>query len=346
MMNDLERKIGQLIVLGFEGCELLPDSLIAREIAQGHVGGVILFDYNFRTKRFSEKNIVSTQQLKKLTSDLKSYAEQASLPKLLISVDYEGGKVNRLHHRYGFPNIVSAEESCQLTGFKEHCQLMACTLKQHGFNINFAPVVDLLCEGSVIANKGRCFHSDSLEIFNRAQQFIESHHANGISGVLKHFPGQGSAQGDTHKGFVDVTHHWQEKELLPYKLFSQVKHVNYMVMTSHIVNRQLDPTGSPTTFSKAITTELLKNEIGFSGAVITDDLQMSAISQHYDEALIPIHALNAGADLLLFGNQLSSNMISAQSIIHNIKQGVQRGDIQLQRIDDAYRKVQALKSKL
>jgi beta-N-acetylhexosaminidase len=160
---------------------------------------------------------------------------------------------------------------------------------------------------------------------------------------LKHFPGHGSSVGDTHKGFVDVTNLWKPVELEPYRLLN---HKADTVMVAHVFNKKLDAK-YPATLSKKTVDGLLRKKLGFEGVVITDDLQMGAISKKYGLKTTLQLAINAGDDILLFGNQLDPRkVVSTIKLVETVKQLVKEGKVSKARIDRSYARVQRLKKKL
>lgn len=351
----LKVKIGQMILIGFKGTELRPDDTIVKAILSQHIGGVILFDYNFQTKTY-EHNIKDAQQLKQLTQQLQAYAKKAAknhespeFP-LLIGIDYEGGKVNRLKESYGFPKTISSAEVSAMTQpkAKQYADTMAKTLNEAGINLNFAPVVDVNvnAENPVIGRLGRSFSAEPNKVIQYAAIFSKAYQQNNILCVYKHFPGHGSSRGDTHEGFVDVTETWQEYELEPYKqLLQEFSHCP-LVMTAHVVHHGLDKKGYPASISTAITKNLLREKLHFKGVVITDDLQMKAITEHFGLAEAVRLAINAGADILVFGNQLVTIPQEPEQIVELIYQDVIKGKISENRINEAYQRIIHLKSRL
>ena len=351
----LRDEIGQMLLMGFDGKHINAASPIVTMIEENNIGGVILFDYNNNAHTY-DKNIESPQQVARLTDDLQSFAAagqkryQRPLLPLLISVDYEGGKVNRLGEQYGFPPTFSAadvgqkklEEAAVIAGN------MADTLQQLGFNLNFAPVLDVNVnpDNPIIAKKDRSFSTDARSVALYAgvyaRQFLQKH----IQCVYKHFPGHGSAVGDSHLGFVDVTNTWREDELEPYTILLQESSTCGMVMSAHVVNRRLDATGLPATLSYEMLTGLLREQLHFSGVIITDDMQMKAISSQYGLAESVTLAINAGADMLIFGNTLPGENVTANELITLIERKVLSGEIPRSRIDEAYQRILILKTGL
>ncbi len=164
--------------------------------------------------------------------------------------------------------------------------------------------------------------------------------------MYKHFPGHGSSTKDSHLGFVDVTDTWQSYELDPYQQLLNSNESCGVVMTAHIVNRQLDESGLPATLSHTILTHLLRNQLNFKGVIITDDMQMKAISDNYGLEQALVLAINAGADMLIFGNNLSVEPQDPEQLINIIEAKVLSGDISTERINDAYQHIRALKKSI
>lgn len=347
----LRHKIAQMLIIGFSGCEIDENSQVVQWLKKDGLGGVLLFDLDLPSRTYG-KNIKNKQQIIQLNQALNHYAitnakDDTALP-LLIAIDYEGGVVDRLASVPDHIKTMTAVEQAALSddALSIEAKKMAETLKQLGFNLNFAPVVDLDLnqQEGIIGKLGRSFSSSSAAVIRAAQLFIQAFNQQGIACAYKHFPGHGSAIGDTHEGFVDVTEYFQIDELKPYETLLQDVTQPNMVMTAHVVNRQLDPSGLPATLSHTILTDLLRKKLGFNGVVISDDLQMQAITHHYslDEALCL--TINAGADMIIFGNQWGEH--EATDIIDRIEYAVQSGAIPLMRIDEAYQRIMMLKQRL
>jgi len=334
-----------MIMIGFPGKTVSADSPVVKAIQAGQVGGVILFDYHFQTKTF-DRNIESPAQLKKLTTDLQ---KQAAIP-LLIGIDYEGGKVNRLKASYGFPDISSAAAVAHAgdAAAMRQAQQMADTLRAVGVNLDFAPVVDVNInpDNPVIGKLERSYSSDPREVSHFAGILSRTfHHAN-ILCAYKHFPGHGSAANDSHLGFVDVTHTWQKQELDPYRILFSLQDSCSLVMIAHVVHHGLDENNYPASLSRNIITGLLRQQLHFKGVVITDDLQMKAITSQYGVTDAVRLAVNAGVDILLFGNQLVPEPQDPADIVDLIYKDVQSGRIPRERIEASWRRIMQLKRNL
>jgi len=339
-----EHKIGQMLMVGFHGTSAAPSSQICKDIKKYHVGAVILFDFN-PVDKSKPKNIATKSQLKKLTSELQACSHDG---KLLIAVDQEGGKVQRLKSKYGFygkfpkaSDVIKMDQS----KIKSTYTKMSAELHSVGINYDLAPVVDLdiNMKNHVIHGLGRSFGKDPKVVAKYASTFIDVMHSHGVLTSLKHFPGHGSSVGDTHKGFVDVTNLWKEVELEPYHL---LKDKADTVMVAHVFNKRLDEV-YPASLSYKTITKMLRWKLGYHGVVITDDLQMGAISTKYGLKNTLKLAINAGDDILLIGNQLDPKKVkSTKVLVETIRALVQSGEVKAESIDKAYTRIQKLKHKL
>ncbi|MCX7091537.1 MAG: glycoside hydrolase family 3 protein [Legionellales bacterium] len=349
----LRDKIGQMILIGFKGDTVGKNASIVRSIAENNIGGVILFD-----KKLVGKNIINPEQVQTLNQDLQTFNHEAhmthqrpDLP-LLIALDYEGGKVNRLKEAYGFPPTLSAAEigRLSLTDANTQAANMATILKTSGFNLDFAPVIDLNINPNnpVIGKLERSFSDNHSDVIRYAALFSQNFLAQGVQCAYKHFPGHGSSTGDSHLGFVDVTDVWQADELEPYQQLLSGANPCGMVMTAHVINRQLDDSGLPATLSRKILTGLLREQMKFSGVIITDDMQMGAIRDHYGLKQAITLTINAGADMLIFANQLAPNDADQdpKDLIDLIESEVQLGHISDAQIDASYQRIVKLKQNL
>lgn len=343
-LPSLREKIGQLLIVGFRGCLPAECDLVVRDIRDHHVGGIILFDQEMADQTTRRRNIESPRQVGELVAYLKAHAR---VP-LLVSIDQEGGRVNRLKPVYGFPESISHEELGRLGRPEEtyrHAETTARTLAGLGINLNLAPVVDLDAhpDNPIIKGKGRSFSADPETVARHAAEFVRAHRAQGVLACAKHFPGHGSATGDTHLGLVDVTQTWTDKELTPFARLIAADACD-VIMSAHVFNARLDPE-RPATLSKAVITGILRERLGFTGVITSDDMEMKAISSHYGlENAVP-EALAAGVDMLCFGNNMIYNPDIAPQAIAIIERAVISGRLPEARIDEAWGRVQALKRK-
>lgn len=340
---NLDVMIGQMLMAGFRGFEADADSRIAKDIHGYHLGGVVLFDYDVALGK-PERNIQNPDQVKKLNSSLQSYAD---IP-LFIAVDQEGGKVQRLKKKYGFHETPSALAICKAGEFKVRMAsyMVGSTCSANGINLDFAPVVDVNVDpdSPAIGKLERSFSDDPEKVVQCAEIFMGELKRAGTLSCLKHFPGHGSAGADSHHGVTDVTKTWNEAELIPYRKLIE-KGLPTMIMTAHIFNARLDP-DYPATLSKKVITDLLREELGYDGVIITDDMNMGAITTQFGQAEAVRLAIEAGADILLYGNNLDydENIVSkAHAIIKNL---VESGTIPRKRIEESYKRIMKLKATL
>jgi beta-N-acetylhexosaminidase len=336
--DSLDIKIGQMILVGFPGTTV--DAKVLEEVRLGKVGSIIFFEKNIPPQN-------SFVALKKITW---AYQQAAPIP-LFIGIDQEGGRVNRLKDKYGFPRSITAAamaKSANLDSVRFYGEATASTLSGLGFNLNFAPVVDLASnpDNPIIAKYGRAFSANEDTVIRMAKAFIKEHHKYGVLTSLKHFPGHGSSKDDTHNGIADVTSTWEERELKPYQALVDSGLAD-AVMTSHIVNRKLDKNGNPGTLSADILTGMLRKRMKFNGVVITDDMQMHAITKYYGlEEAIKL-AVNGGVDIMTFSNNIQGSEERTVDKVHSIiRKLVQSGEIKMERIDESYVRIMKLKSRL
>jgi beta-N-acetylhexosaminidase len=342
----IEKSLGGMLMVGFYGTSASSNSQICKDIKNYNLAGVILFDYNPIDKS-KAKNISSKSQLQKLTSQLQNCSDNR---RLLIAVDQEGGLVQRLKKRYGFNGDypkASTISKLDDKSIKNIYNSMAKELKSVGVNYNLAPVVDLAInpKNRVIYKLGRSFGKNPREVAHYSSIFVQSMNSQKILTSLKHFPGHGSSTKDTHRGFVDVTKEWKDIELIPYKLLIDSNNVD-SIMVAHIINKKLD-SKYPATLSKEIVTHKLREDLGFNGVVITDDLQMGAISKRYKLKDTIRLAINAGDDILLFGNQLDPrHTVKVKELIKIMKNLLNSKQITIVQVNRANERVQNLKRRL
>ncbi|MFV9875554.1 MAG: glycoside hydrolase family 3 N-terminal domain-containing protein [Rickettsiales endosymbiont of Dermacentor nuttalli] len=341
---NLEQKISNMIIIGFHG-RYPSDPGVKRVIfylEQGIIGGVILYKYN----------IESPQQLKNLIDSFKKVNRD-----IFIAVDQEGGKVERLSKDKGFkgyPTAACVAKEYSLKQAEELYSNMAHELHSYGINLNFAPIVDVNNSQKpcpVIGKLERSFSENISVIIDYATAFIDAHYKNQVFTSLKHFPGHGFANADSHHGLTDVTDTFDQKELIPfYELIKSNK--ADMIMTAHILNRKLD-NDYPATLSPVILKSLLRDK-DFNGVIISDDLFMGAIIKYYTLHESIILAINASCDILLFSSNKAAYsmakgfnepdnipMVVKQIIIDSLNNKL----IHKRQIDIAYDRIISLKSR-
>lgn len=340
----LEDKIGQMLMVGFRGTQLDESNPVVEDIQNRNIGGVILFDYDVPTQS-PVRNIQSAEQVKHLIGQLQDFA---TIP-LLVGIDQEGGNVVRLKPKFGFSNTVSAQhlgaiDNPDSTHFYANQQ--AELLNQLGFNLNFAPVVDLNTnpENPVIGKLNRSYSADPEIVTKHARIVMQEHLEANVIPVLKHFPGHGSAWNDSHKGIADVTETWQKIELKPYKNLI-ANDSTPAIMTAHVFNAKLD-SAYPATLSKPVLSGLLRDSLDFDGLIFSDDMQMQAIRSQYGLETALKQGINAGIDILVFANNSVFEEDIAERAISIIKRLVAQGEIPRDQIDRSYQRIMAVKRKL
>lgn len=329
----LREKVGQMIMVGFYGTEI-HDSLLY-DIEHRNLGGVVTLAYNLDNPR----------QIKKMIADLQ---QKAAIP-LLMAVDQEGGKVARLDEQNGYSETYTAYELGTVFNSEDSTRKQAAEmtgwLRDGGFNVNLAPVVDVNVNPSspAIGKHGRSFSNNAFVVADHAGWFIDEFHQQNIINTLKHFPGHGSAEDDSHLGFTNITDTWSEDELIPYSELISNGFAD-IVMTGHLYNAHIDSV-YPATLSHNAMTGLLRDSLGFEGMVISDAMYMHAIVDNYefDEAIEL--AINAGVDMLLYTTNMRDDRSLPGMIIDLVEEKVRQGRIAESRIDEAYQNIIGLKQK-
>jgi beta-N-acetylhexosaminidase len=336
--DSLDIMIGQMIMVGLGEFNVLKKSEpIFEDIKSGYAGGIILFEKNLH-KSYTETYL----------KEIIDYAQEQSSVSLFVSIDEEGGRVNRLKPKYGFPKTVTAKYLGELDSKDSTFQYAlqtASTLHKLGINMNFAPSVDVNInpQNPIIGKIGRSYSSDPMSVAKHAQLVVQAHDSLNVVTALKHFPGHGSSVNDTHLGLTDVSSTWQFNELLPYKSLIDSGSVR-MIMSAHIVNRIVEPEKLPATLSQNVITNILRGFLNYQGVVISDDMQMGAISKEYGLKEAIALSINSGIDIVLFANNVTlSQVVSAQEVHGIIKDLVLSGEITESRVQESYDRIMTLK---
>jgi beta-N-acetylhexosaminidase len=303
----LAQMAGQMILVGFKGDSVgdAPVKTLLDEIAKGQVGGIM----------YLKTNVKDLKAVRAMNAAFAA-ASPEGLP-VFISLDQEGGRVQRLTGEVGFAEMPNAAEVAARDTPAEAEALYRRTaegLAELGFNVNFGPVVDLNVNPAnpIIGKYGRSFSRDPAVVEKFAQAFITAHHAAGVLTALKHFPGHGSSTDDSHKGFVDISSTWKPVELAPYKALIAAGDVD-LVMVGHLYDSHHDTPGDrlqlPASLSPVWIGDVLRGQLGYQGVVISDDLEMGAIRNMFkgsgDAGILRqtvIKAVNAGVNVLLFSD--------------------------------------------
>ncbi len=330
----LERKIGEMIMVGFTGTTV-PESLKI-DLNNRGLGGVILF----------AANIINPLQVQILNAQLKSLSPGM----LLVAVDQEGGKVARLSASNGFSSTPTAFKMGTLINREDSTRtsaaMMAGWLQQSGFTINFAPDADVNVNplSPAIGKNERSYSKDPDTVSRHIGWFIDEFHKKKIITTLKHFPGHGSAATDSHLGFTDISSSWTSKELVPFRSATD-RGIADLIMIGHLYNSSIDSINPASLSFKTVST-LLRDSLHYSGVVISDELFMNAISLNYtfDNALEL--CVQSGTDILLFAKSIYNNQSLPAYVINSISQKVRNGVIAESVIDSAYQRIQRLKKKI
>ena len=309
-----EEKVAQIFVIAPE--QLLPttaaqteaSAALSKAAAQYPVAGFILFAPNIQTP---EQTRAFTKALSSLTP----------IPALL-AVDEEGGRVARLarNGQFFLPKFKSME-AVGNTGDRENArgagQLIGSYLASFGFTVDFAPDVDVNTNPENIVIGDRSFGSDPRLVADMAGAFLSGLHSTGVKGCIKHFPGHGDTKGDTHADYVAVTKSWSELtecELIP---FTQNLSSADCVMVAHVTCAAVDA-DAPASLSKTLITEKLRGELGYTGVILTDALNMGAIEKNYGSGEASVRAFEAGNDMLLMPKDFYA---AYDAVLHAVKAG-------------------------
>jgi beta-N-acetylhexosaminidase len=337
--DSLDMKIGQMILFGFSGTKASEKSAFYQQIKEGKIGGILIYD----------RNIATTNTAAGLKKMISTYQQAARIP-LFISIDQEGGLVNRLKSKYGFPKMPSQAWMGKMNDTVLTASIAAkaaIAMNGLGINLNYSPVLDVKQATNPILGKlGRCFSTKPSVITAQAAAIIDAYHAYGLLSVVKHFPGHGRSTTDSHLGITDVSSRWREDELEPYKNLKAAGKLD-AVMMAHVINKQLDASGLPATLSQKIITGLLRDSLHFEGVVISDDMQMHAISSYYGLKQSIKMAIDAGADILMFSNHIAGAKNTGPEAIFNIiKKMVHNGEIPAERINQSFERIMVMKGNL
>lgn len=312
-------KLGQMVMIGIQGTKVDDDSLYM--LNQYHMGGVILFD----------RNMENPEQVKQLTSDLQAQSNE-KVP-LFIGIDEEGGDVVRMAEKLTPP---PSQKEIGATGDIEQAKTWAIktakSLKDMGINVNFAPVAD------VGSNDKRSYSTDTNTVIDFVRAATKGYQQENIIYSLKHFPGIGKGRVDSHvdSSSIDVAKEvLMAEDILPFKTIIDENEPNdYFILVSHLKYPALDEE-YPASLSSKIMTDLLRNELGYKGIIITDDMEMGAVANHNDFRSIGVKAVKAGADIVLVCHEYEHQ----QEVYLGLLDAVNSGEISQERIDGSVKRI-------
>jgi beta-N-acetylhexosaminidase len=333
----LETKIGQMIMMGLTGSKVDSADALFKDVTNGRVGGILIY----------EKHLTPTNTSENLQTLIRTYQAAAPTP-LFISIDQEGGVVNRLKTKYGFPHMPSAAYLGRIDNLdttKYYADNIAYTLSRLGINLNYAPVLDVyMPTNPVLGSRERTYSADPNIIIKHATRTIQSHNYFNVNTVVKHFPGHGSSTADSHLGITDVSKTWKQDELIPYRRLIK-KGMVEAVMTAHIVNANLESSKLPATLSKKIMTDLLRKKLKFKGVIFSDDMHMKAISAEYGLEEAIEKAINAGVDVLMFSGNISGiGSSTAGGLVDIVLKLIREGKVSEKRINESYGRIMKMKN--
>lgn len=324
---DLKSKIGQLFMCGFDGHE--PTAGIRRLIGEYGLGGIIYFRRNLR----------DAAQVAAMTGALQ---KSADVP-LFVSIDQEGGMVVRLEEGVTvMPGAmaIGAAGDVRLAG--EAAKWSGAELRGIGINMNFAPCADVNNNPRNPVIGVRSYGEDPHKVAEFATAAIRGYREGGIAAVAKHFPGHGDTASDSHYELPVVPHgrdRLDAVELVPFR--AAIAADVDAIMTAHVVFPAYEPDRMPATLSKRILTGLLREQLGYDGVVVTDCLEMKAISETIGVARGAVEAIKGGADLVLVSHRLDRQIAALEAVY----EAALAGEIPQSRIDEAVRRVWALKKR-
>jgi beta-N-acetylhexosaminidase len=303
--------VGQLTLIGVSGHTLTSEE--KKFIVDNNISGVVLF----------ARNVAEPKQIRELCLEIQSLRHKmADRAPLFIGIDMEGGRVHRLKPPFTqWPPLKNVGDMDAPTVAFHFANRMGVELMSVGINLDFAPCVDVFTNPQNTVIGDRAVSSDPHQVEKMASALVRGYIKSGILSCAKHFPGHGHTIIDSHEELPIEEHtlaRLHNVELVPFKkaLRSRVD----MVMTAHILFKNIDPLW-PVTLSPLFLRDMIRNEMKYRGLIITDDLDMKAMAKHYDKSEIPVRALEAGADLLLYCNEPESPPVAIESVVSAIAQG-------------------------
>lgn len=327
----LEEKVAGLFIVTPEGITGVDTAVKAGEgtkeaLEKYPVGGLVYF----------KKNIKSETQIQEMIAKSKEYCKYP----LFIGVDEEGGEVSFLAEALKLENVGDMADigsTGEVSKAYEAMKKVGTYMAGYGFNLNFAPVADVLLNTGNSSIGDRAFGSDAMTVAGMVTSAMDGLEEAGVTACVKHFPGLGDASGDTHNGLVVIDKTLDElrqAELVPF--ISAIENGADMIMVGHMSLPQVVGDNTPATMSKEVISDLLRAELGFNGVVITDAMNMGAITEYYGADEAAIRAFKAGADMVLIPEKFE---LAYNGVIEAVKDGT----ISEERINDSLKRVYRIK---
>ncbi len=334
---DVEEKIGQLFVVNLEQLDLRKGTFfewkkctkrMIKSLDKYKVGGVILFS----------RNIANRKQTEKLISGLQN---GSSIP-LTVAVDEEGGDVARIagNEKMGttsFPSMQEVGLTRDVQYVKNMGETIGSEIKELGFNVDFAPVADVKTSELNLEIGSRSFGDDPDKVADFVVAFVEGMQSQNISATLKHFPGQGSSNGDTHVEGVNIDSSimgLRKNDFVPFK--AGIEAGADFVMVSHISVSKVTETQQPASMSELIMKTILRDELDFRGVIVTDAMDMASITNEYTPGEAAYAAVSAGADVVLMPADLGE---AYEEILNKVNDG----SISMERLDESVLRILTVK---
>lgn len=333
----LEEKVNQLFMITPEaltgvGTVIQAGDGTREALAEHPVGGLIYFAQNLKDPDQTRTMLQNTQE----------YASAQSGFPIFLSVDEEGGQVARVgsNSAFGVPEIGNMSEVGAGGDTREAYETgstIGAYLKDLGFNMDAAPDADVLTNPENEVVKYRSFGSDPELVSQMAAAELQGLNDQGIIGMYKHFPGHGGTTADSHEGYAYVDDTLEELKsgaLVPFQ--DGADNGLQVIMVSHIACPEVTGNNTPATLSRELVTDLLREDMGFDGLVITDALNMGAITEQYSSGEAAVAALNAGVDMLLMPADFQAAYDGVMSALEN-------GELTEERIDESVRRILEIK---
>jgi beta-N-acetylhexosaminidase len=330
LSTKVRHQAGQMLIIGLKGTVLEADE--AKFIVDNNIGGIILMP----------RNCVSPMQIHALCKSVQALQSQMpdKLP-LFVSIDMEGGRVHRLKPPFTkWPALAEIGKLDSTSVAFKFAFAMSEEMKAVGINLDFAPCIDIFSNPANTVIGDRALGTTPDRVAKLGSALVRGYLKGGVIPCAKHFPGHGNTLLDSHLDLPVENKSLQELEAFELEPFKKVFRSKLdLVMVAHVKNPKLDPDW-PASLSEITIKSILIDHLKFRGLVITDDLDMKALTLNYSKAEIAVRAIQAGCDILLYCNEPDSQKIAMDAL----ELAVTQGTIQVSAIESSYKKILALKA--